>query len=278
MTLRAGLAIVLWACACSRGAAQPAGTPPPVAGPSNPGPSLAGAELQRLFQLIDAVPSYQAPPDPLPLIQAVNALQRLGRDRAVTVLRDYLRATPRDHASRNGTFLIVRTLFEVPDPPGYLPAMRVGAPRPAAPADPRALPRFPIVIVDDIPLRVVGGYAIGGKPEAAEDHLESIARDGVLRAHPLRPPDDPLAVIDRLAGQAGTGFLRDAGLDDDPGRARILDQGLGLLGELSQIAARAPGTRFESGADVDARWQTTRRAALTGPIVWDATTDRYRAR
>jgi hypothetical protein len=234
--------------------------------------------LQRLFQLIDAVPSYQAPPDPLPLIQAVNALHRLGRDRAVAVLQDYLRATPRDHASRNGTFSIARTLFEVPDPPGYLPSMRVGSPRPAAPADPRALPRFPIVIVDDIPLRVVGGYAIGGKPEAAEDHLESIAREGVLRAHPLQPPDDPLAVIDRLAGQAGTAFLRDAGLDDDPGRARIIDQGLGLLGELSKLPDRAAGSRFGSGSDVDARWQITRRAALAGPIVWDAAADRYRPR
>jgi hypothetical protein len=174
--------------------------------------------------------------------------------------------------------LIVRTLFEVPDPPGYLPIMRVGAPRPAAPADPRALPRFPIVLVDDIPFRVVGGYAIGGKPEAAEDHLESIARDGALRAHPLRPPDDPLAVIDRLAGQTGTAFLRDAGLDDDPGRARIIDQGLGLLGELAKTSERAAGARFASGPDVDARWQTTRRTALAGPIVWDAATDHYRPR
>jgi hypothetical protein len=238
----------------------------------------AGDDLQHLFQLIDAVPSYQAPPDPLPLIQAVNALQRLGRERAVTVLRDYLRATPRDQERRNGTFLIVRTLFEVPDPPGHLPMMGVGSPRPAAPADPRALPRFPIVIVDDIPFRVVGGYAVGGKPEAAEDHLEAVAHDGVLRAHPLRPPDDPLAVIDRLAGHAGTAFLREAGLDDDGGRARIIDQGLGLLGEISQIPDRTAGARFGSGPDVDARWQIARGAALAGSIVWDAATDRYRSR
>jgi hypothetical protein len=242
-----------------------------------PATTTSGGELE-LFQLIDAVPSYRATPDPLPLIRAVNALQRLGRDRAIEVLRAYLQATPRDQERRNGTFLIVHTLFEVPDPPGTLPTMAVGAAQPPAPADPHALPRFPIVIVDDIPLVVTLGYRLGGKPEAAEDHLAAIAHAGAIRARPLRPPDDPLAAIDSLAGHAGTEFLQAAGLDDDLGRTAILDQGLRLLGDLAALKPGRDGERIGPGPDLDARWQTARRAQLARPTAWDATADRYRIR
>jgi hypothetical protein len=254
------------------------GAPAPPAGPSAPPAGSADAAQPQLFALIAAVPPYQEPPDPLPLIRAVNALQRLGRARAIATLQAYLQATPRDRPERTGTFLIMRALFEVPDPPGYLPPMLVGAPEPPAPADPRALPRFPIAIVDDIPLRVTAGYALAGKAEAPEAHLARLAQGGVLRARPLAPPDDPLAAIDRIAGSAGTPFLRDAGLDDDRGRARILDQGLRLVAEVAAGPAGTGGERFPAGPDTDARWQAARRAVLARPIVWDAAADRYRFR
>jgi hypothetical protein len=99
-----------------------------------------------------------------------------------------------------------------------------------------------------------------------------------VRARPLAPPDDPLAAVDRLAGRAGTPFLRGAGLDDDRGRARFLDQGLRLLGDVAAAPAGPGGERFPDGPDVDARWQAARRGALARPIAWDAAADRYRSR
>ena len=245
----------------------PSAPPAPSAAPPAAHSGDAAAEQRRLFGLLAAVPSYQASPDPLTLIRAVNALQRLGRDRAVAVLRAYLAAAPPGDG-RDGTFLVMRALFAPTDPPGYLPPMHVGAPEPAAPADPRMLPRFPLALVDDIPLVVVAGYMLAGKAERPEDHLALLAGNSFL-ARPLAPPDDPLAAIDRLAGRAGTPFLRDANLDDDVGRARILAQGMRLLG--------LTGERFTPGSDLDARWRDV-RTLLARPIAWDAAAEQYRLR
>ena len=224
----------------------------------------------RLFALLDAVPAYDATPDPLPLIAAVNALQSLGTERAVAVLGAYLRARPPgDSGGRRGSFLVMRTLFDVDGGAGH-PPMRVGAPDvdAAAGAD---LPRFPIAIVEDVPLRLVGGYSLAGKAEQPEAHLAYYAKAGKVRARLLIPPADPLAVFDRLAGRSGTDFLRAGGLDSDAARARILEQGLRLV---AGNGAPPPTVAGLTGAELDRRWQELRAAAP--PVVWDAATSRYR--
>jgi hypothetical protein len=260
--------ITATACAAGpTGSAGPTGAPSAV---TEPGP--ADPDVQRISPLIAAVPSYQVPFEPMALIQAVNALQRLGRDRAVAVLLAYLRATPPGQPARDGTFLIARALFDPPASAGALPIMKVGMPEPAAPRDPHVLPRFPLALVDDVPLLVIYGYALAGKPQSAEDHLAELARVGVFRARPLAPPDDPLATIDRIAGRAGAALLRDAQIDDDRGRAMILEQGL-------RLARAATGTDQVAGATgLDARWQAARQALVAHPVVWDAATDQYRPR
>ena len=223
------------------------------------------ASSAALTALIRAVPSYQSPGDPLALIRAVNSLQRLGRDAAIAALTDYLHTTPPGDDHREGTIAIMRVLFDPANPPGYLPVLHAGAPDPAPPDDPLVLPRFPIAIIDDIPLVVVNGYTLGGKAETPEMHLATVARTATFRTLPLKPPDDPLAAIDRIAGHAGTTFLRDAHLDDDAGRARLLDQALRLID---------PQTHLAAGPDLDRRWKAARTAAHAQR--WDG--DAYRPR
>lgn len=226
-------------------------------------------ELRRLLRLVDAVPSYSGDPDPLPLIQAVNALQRLGKARALAVLDEYLRVSSwLDDPGREGTFLVMRTLFEVPDDPGHLPPMFVGAPAPAAPADPRALPRFPLVIVEDVPFRVVYGYMLAGHPEQPEQHLEWFRRNGVIRERPLAPPAEPLALVETLAGASGTPFLRATGLDDENGRRFILAQGLRLV-------ATAFRERLPDRGPLDDGWRAVRAAYGARVLRWDGGADRY---
>lgn len=189
-----------------------------------PDPALfAEDELQRLLRVVDQVPSYDALHDPRRVIDAVNALQPLGRERAIAALREYLRiSSPLDDRGRDGSFLVMRTLFEVP---GYHPVMLVGAPTPPAPADPRAVPRFPIELVDDIPLRLVEGYLLDGLPQPPEAHLAYYEQAGVLRAAPLTPPANPAATIQRIAGAPDTTWLVAHGLDNAQGQALILGQG-----------------------------------------------------
>ncbi len=98
---------------------------------------------------------------------------------------------------------MVRALFEVPPPgtklpgkrddlttvlrPGYLRPPALGAPYPKAPKDPKAAPRYPLVLLGDVPLVVVQGYALGGHPESLKMHLDALAREGKWRVRPLNP-------------------------------------------------------------------------------------------
>jgi hypothetical protein len=238
------------------------GAPPPSG-------RFAESELRRLLRVLDEVPSYSEDPDPLPLIRAVNALVPLGKDRALAAIDEYLRVSSSfDDPGRDGVFLVVRTLFEVPADPGHLPVMMVGAPSPPAPVDPKALPRFPIAIIDDIPLRVVTGYSLAGHPESPESHLTWYRQHGVLRTRPLAPTLTPMTTLSTVAGTAGTPLLRTAGLDQDGGRRLLLAQGLRLLvtvfrGEL------APG------ADLDTEWQRLRAEFAERALAWDAAAGHY---
>src|SRR5262249_8068984 len=158
--------------------------------------SFAEEELRQLLRILAEVPSYDAGIgyNPLRVIQAVNALHPLGKLRALSVIDEHLRITSNfDDDSHEGVFLVLRTLFDVPSPPGYMPEMWVGAPNPPAPEDKRLLPRFPIALEDDIPFNLVNGYTVAGAPQQPEIHVDYFREHGVIRARPLSPPATPFA-------------------------------------------------------------------------------------
>lgn len=124
---------------------------------------------------------------PAPVIEAVNALLPQGKDAALHAIETYLAQADQTADPRHGLFLVMRVLFEVPAEPGYQPPMRIGGSAPAAPRDPRSLPLFPIVLIDDIPLMLVSGYALGGEPEPLSVHIAYFRAHGAVRAHALRP-------------------------------------------------------------------------------------------
>lgn len=156
-------------------------------------------ETQRILRLIDRLKGYDQSNGPLRVIQVVNALQPLGKAGALAVIDEYLRvAEPYGiYGGRDGLFVVARCLFEVRTPPGYFPAMLVGAASPA-PGNPRNSPRFPVVLFRDIPFVGINGYALGGAAESVDSHLEPYRNSGIIRSQPLRPPDNPLLVIDDL--------------------------------------------------------------------------------
>src|SRR5262249_8128304 len=105
---------------------------------------------------------------------------------------------------------------DIPDDPGYMPRMAVGAPQPDEPNDAKQLPRFPILLQDDVPLLVVYGYNLGGLAERAENHVAYFRKKGRVRAKPLRPSDAPLSLLHACARKT-------AGLYN-PSAARIVNQ------------------------------------------------------
>lgn len=243
-------------------------------GTGTPMTTLAEAELRRLLRLLAAVPSYNSRFDPLRVIQAVNALQPLGKADALAVIDEFLRVSSvLDDPGREGVFMVLRTLFDPPTGQA-LPPMMVGGPSPA-PKDERVFPRFPVVVVDDIPLTLTRGYILGGHAEQPEDHIRWYRTHATLRATPLHPPDAPLAAVDR-AFAAGAPQAVAAGLDDDNGRVFVRDQALQLLDTVYRPRTTLfDESRFAYGPDTEPRWVVVRTAVERLGTRWDAARDLY---
>lgn len=169
--------------------------------------------LRQLLRVLAAVPSYNDPFDPGAIMTAVDALVMLGKARALAVIDEFLRVSSwLDDPGREGTFYVLRALFLQP-PGGALPPMVVGGPTLQPPADPRKLPLFPLVFVDDLPLCLVDGWILGGEPESPEMHLKWYREHGEMRTQPLAPwiALPPMTTIDVVAKNAVTDLTRPDG-------------------------------------------------------------------
>jgi hypothetical protein len=175
-------------------------------------------DRDRLFLLLSRVSPYQSREgfEPIALIRAENALQPLGKDRALAVVREFLRTSRFGGAGHGGVFLVLRTLFDSADPRRPLPRMGVGAPIPEEPRDPAALPRFPVAIVDDVPF-------LRRRPLAALERAEGRAReDEAPLGRPsavVRAPGRPCAAPARQRG------IRPGHLEDGRRRNEWRDAG-----------------------------------------------------
>jgi hypothetical protein len=63
------------------------------------------------------------------------------------------------------------------------------------PQDPKRIPRFPVILLDDIPFLMVTGYSLQGSAEPVEMHVEYFRKNGKLRLKMLRPSDSPMRVF-----------------------------------------------------------------------------------
>lgn len=126
--------------------------------------------------------------DPAALLRAADALRPLGKDTALAVLRAYgeLARTHRgrDDLDEQRIFLIVRVLCDPVDLAVLQPALAIGAPDVQLPAGFTAWPRFPLVEQDGVPFLVVSGYALAGKAESPDVHLDDCRDHGQLRPRP----------------------------------------------------------------------------------------------
>jgi hypothetical protein len=228
----------------------------------------AEAELVPLLKTLDQVPALQGYEfRPQPLIAAVNALHPLGKDKALAVLSEYLRvSSPFDSQAREGMFLVLRALFEVPADPGYMPVMMVGGPSPAAPKDPKVFPRFPLYLEGDVPLLLVSGYSLGGKAQDPEDHIKYFAEKGVLRGAPLHPIETPTKILKTLVD---TSPVFDS---KQTWGAMLADQLLSLLSPVYQAKSELEGEA--------AWWKSWKKISAeieTKKLRWDTNQQQYLA-
>jgi hypothetical protein len=214
--------------------------------------------------------------DPGPLVRAVNALQPLGKEKALAAIEEYLRSA--DHHRKEGVFLVLRTLFEIPSEPGYLPGIyHHGKPDYHGPADPKLLPRFPVALEGDIPFLIMGPSNWAGPGYPTPEKEIPYFRSLTLRDKPLNPTTRPFAAIDEFTHSPRWYFKP----TDEFARDRIAR----LPNELDIQAARFLGSlvRYEEDpchcsqpADHGAAERARRRAEFSrSQIRWDADRCRY---
>jgi hypothetical protein len=129
--------------------------------------------------------------DPALVVEAVNELQPLGAEAALDRVEELLAARGPAQPSY-GLFWVLRVLFDVPPEQGF-PPVRIGRPSVAPPPRSGPLPRFPIVIADDVPLLAVRGYSLAGLAEGVDAHIAYFREHGVIRQAPLSPSRDAAA-------------------------------------------------------------------------------------
>ncbi|MHC4248960.1 MAG: hypothetical protein ACYS9X_07520 [Planctomycetota bacterium] len=160
---------------------------------------LGEPDLRALLRLLSTAPRISGVAyDPWAVVRIVNALHPLGKERSLAAISEYLRVSSHWHSEREGLFLVLRALFEVPPDPGYMPRMHIGGPSPREPKDRKLLPRFPQIIRGDVPLLMVWGYALGGEAQRVEEHVDYFRKHGTLRAEPLSPTPEPMKLLGEI--------------------------------------------------------------------------------
>lgn len=132
---------------------------------------------------------------PQRVIDAVNVLLPLGKDGALAAIDSYLAKQNLERDPQQGLFLVLRVLFEVPADPGYHPRLLLGGSSPPPPPDPKSLPQFPLVLIDDRPLLMVSGFVLGGLAESIIVHIHHFRKTGTLRGKALAPSQSPASVL-----------------------------------------------------------------------------------
>jgi hypothetical protein len=110
-----------------------------------------------------------------PMVEVVNHLRRLGKDKSLAVLREYL---ARDH-EHDKVLVVCRLLFV--NPKGW-DAPIIGVPVPHIDdASAKRFPLFPIAVSEGVPFFLVKGYWVEGRGESAAACLKLCQEFSVVK-------------------------------------------------------------------------------------------------
>lgn len=227
-----------------------AGRPPP------PG-MFRERDLRRLLRLIHEMPyqwSFASPWDPRKVIQIINALQPLGEERALAAINEFARVTalslPGEVGSDHWGGIRNEYLYVLPETLLNLRTKDMGYD-----------PWFVWVLQDDVPL-LLTDLPGGGFKSFSEAVLARFGERGKMRAKPLRPPDRPWEVLDRVQSPELIARMVD--------RRRLMDQILALLEPVYPLKVDPrTGSRVPRGQEAEAWWKQTVEELKKRDIRWD---------
>ena len=145
-------------------------------------------QVRELLRLVHEMPVASGQKwNPSKVIDVVNALQPLGITDGLAIVDEYLRVTPPSYDTYERISMLLRVLHEVPKEPGHFPKPKFGGPVFGQPSDPALVPRFPVLIVDDIPLLLVMSYDFTGPMSDSKEIVPWFKAHGMWRQRPLTP-------------------------------------------------------------------------------------------
>ena len=245
-------------------------------------------ELCELLRLLNTAPGMEGwAYNPLPVIQIVNRLQPLGKEKALAAIGEYVRVSDKWSGfdrPRSGMYLVLAVLFDLPDGIYSFQSGAFGAPSPPPPKDANQIPRFPIAIVDDIPLMLVNGYILAGLASPMENVVEFYRVHGQIRPSKLTPNNDPLSAVAHLTNSSQW-IYGDTNLQETkfspPEDARqeqfmLQEQLLRLIDSVYRLPVDAMGNRLPWDENQrDTRWQKVVSDVSALKIKWDSRQDIY---
>ena len=161
----------------------------------------ANPKIDRIQFLLNEAGKHEHSYQPEPIIRAVNALHRLGKQQAVAAIEEHLKMLGGGDLSSFGeeehVFTILRVLFEPVDPTAKFPVPRNFSASVDGEVE-KEWPLNPVVLVAGIPFKYHRSMGGSGTPEIAASHLEFVKQSCVLRERPLKPTLNPIQAAEVL--------------------------------------------------------------------------------
>jgi len=143
--------------------------------------------------------------NPAALISVVNDLHAQGEAQGTTIVQSWARGVDQGADSdQDGTVaigrlhLIIRLLWSPAPPHHFWPMLQMGRPDVNVPPPDTHWPLSPLVVSDDWPFLLVGGYRLGGALAAATPTIQRLLEMARWRDRQLNPESEPLAAADVL--------------------------------------------------------------------------------
>lgn len=200
--------------------------------------------------------------DPLRLIQVSNALRPLGKAKALALLVEYSYVA--DWRDDEWLFWVVRVLFNSKSPGGVFRVPGLGMPALKPPNDLKQWPRYPLLIVDDVPVSFWQGAMLRGVPEQFEWYVDRDSQNWEIDAKKLRPPDNPFYIYDRVRASPQHRSLNSWEMDRNPALTNILQLVRTAYPPAAQQAHNDFKTHREAFLKLKCRWDETRQMYVRG--------------
>lgn len=224
--------------------------------------SIREQDIRKYLRLMHKDTKFFDSVDPLRLIQVSNALRPLGKAKALALLVEY--SYIGDWRDTDWLFWVVRVLFNSKRPGGVFRLPALGAPTAEPPQDLRQWPKYPLLIIDDVPVSLWQGAMLAGYPEQFESYVDSESKNWSLEEKKLRPPSDPFSIYDRVRASSQHRSLTTWTMDQNPALTNILQLVRTAYPPAAQQASNDFKSHREAFLKLKCRWDETRQMYVRG--------------